>query len=162
MLALVQEARRHVPSYGLAAPIASADVCTLAEAAGLQIHTAAEEMVSPAVLLPPWRGRHQLVLARWVSPLLERYVTLHEIAHVLGGDIDEPTIMAYEGPLPESEEVADLFALLGILDQAELEQGPEFVEQRIRELVPLDNYGWQTYRVPRLAGKVVELKVDAA
>jgi len=123
----------------------------------LEVHRSIEDMDAPAVLLPPWRGLYRLIMAPWVSPLLARHVTLHEVAHVIGGDIEEPTIFVFDGPLPEAEEVADLFALLGILDAAELEQGPEYVEARIRELVPLDNYGWQTYRVPRLAGKVCGL-----
>lgn len=127
----------------------------LADAVQLVVHRSSEEMDSPAVLLPPWLGRHRLIMAPWVSPLVARHVTLHEIGHVLMGDIDEPTILAYEGPLPEAEEAADLFSLAALLDAHELEQGPEFIETRIRELVPLDNYGWQTYRVPRLAGKVV-------
>lgn len=96
-------------------------------------------------------------MARWVSPQLARHVTLHEVGHILAGDIDEPTILSFDGPMPEGEDVADLFSLLALLDAAELGQGPEYLEQRIRELVPLDNYGWQTYRVPRLAGKVVAL-----
>ena len=77
--------------------------------------------------------------------------------YLFAGDLEEPTMFVFDGPLPESEEVADLFALLGILDPAELEQGPVYVEDRIRQLVPLENYGWATYRVPRLATKVVVL-----
>ena len=83
---------------------------------------------------------------------------LHEVGHILTGDIDEPTILTWAGPMPEAEDVADLFSLVALLDDAECEHSPEFVDTRIRELVPFDNYGWQTYRVPRLAGKVIQLK----
>lgn len=130
----------------------------LAAAVRLEVHRAADDMDAPAVLLPPWRGTYRLVMAAWVSPLVARHVTLHEIGHILAGDIDEPTILAFDGPLPEAEDVADLFSLVALVDDGECAQGPEFVETRIRELVPLDNYGWQTYRVPRLAGKLVVLR----
>lgn len=81
---------------------------------------------------------------------------LHEVGHVLMGDIEEPTYLTFTGPLPESEDLADLFSLVALLDRAEIDHGPEFVEARIREIVPLENYGWQTYRIPRLAGRVCE------
>jgi hypothetical protein len=115
-------------------------------------------MDSPAVVLPPFRGRYRLIMAPWVPPLVARHVTLHEVGHVLMGDIEEPTILTWSGPMPEAEDSADLFSLVGLLDDAECAQGPEFVETRIRELVPLDDYGWQTYRVPLLAGQAVRMK----
>lgn len=153
----VHEARRFVPSYGAGVPIATGDVRYLASSVGLEVHRAHEEMDTPAVLMPPWRGRYRLVMASWVSPLVARHVTLHEIGHILTGDIDEPTILAFEGPMPEAEDVADMFSLVALLDGVELDQGPEFLETRIRELVPLDDRGWQVHRVPRLTGKLPQL-----
>ena len=41
------------------------------------------------------------------------------------------------GPLPEAEDIVDLFSLVALLDDEECAQGPEFLETRIRELVPL-------------------------
>lgn len=111
----------------------------------------------PADVWPPINGVVHLFVSRDVGPQLLRYIKLHEIGHRLAGDLEEPTMFVFDGPLPEAEEVADLFAVVGILDRAEIGQGPEYVESRIRELVPLDNYGWQTYRIPRLAGRVCEL-----
>ena len=110
------------------------------------------------MLLPPWNGAYQLIMAPWVSPLVARHVTLHEIGHVLMGDIEEPTVLQFEGPLPEAEDAADLFSLVALLDSEEIAQGPEFVETRIRELVPLDDRGWQVHRIPRLAGKLAGLR----
>lgn len=151
-----------MPGYGAGASIVSGDLRRLADAVRLRIQRATMEMDAPAVLMPPWSGRYQLVIASWVSPLVARHVTLHEIGHILTGDIDEPTILAFTGPLPEAEDIADLFSLVALLDAEEVGQGPEFLETRIRELVPLDNYGWQTYRIPRLAGKLVRLQAMVA
>jgi len=77
---------------------------------------------------------------------------------VATGDADEPTELQFTGPLPEAEEVADLFALLGILDETDTDHGPEWVEHRIRELVPLDDRGWQVHRIPRLSVKVCRMR----
>lgn len=158
MAAAVERAREFVPDYGAGPPITTGDVRRLADAVDLRIARATEDMDSPAVLYPPWRGFYRLVMAPWVSPLVARHVTLHEIGHVLTGDIDEPTMLTWTGPMPEAEDTADLFSMVALLDDVECEQGPEFAETRIRELVPLDDYGWQTYRVPRLAGQVGRMK----
>lgn len=151
-------AREIIPDYGSGAPIGTGDVRRLADAVAVRVHRSAMDMDLPAVLTPPWRGSYRLILAPWVPPLVARHVTLHEIGHVLMGDIEEPTVLAWTGPMPEAEDLADLFSLVALLDDVECDQGPEFVEARIRELVPLENYGWQTYRVPRLAPLVGRVK----
>lgn len=112
------------------------------------------DMDSPAVLTPPLNGRHHVIVAPWVGPDVLRHIKLHEAGHVLMGDIDEPTYLSWTGPMPASEDLADMFSLIALLDRSDVHQGPEYLEGRIRELVPLDNYGWQTYRVPRLAGRL--------
>ena len=148
-------ARSIVPTYGTGRPATSYQIDRLLEACSMELVRA--NISVPADVWPEIDGVAYLFVGPHVGPAELRYIKLHEIGHRLAGDLEEPTIFVFDGPLPESEEVADLFALLGILDAAELEQGPEYVEARIRELVPLDNYGWQTYRVPRLAGKVCTL-----
>lgn len=156
----IRQAREFVPGYATGEPVSTGDVRLLAAGVQLAIHRATEEMDAPAVLLPPWNGRYRLIMASWVPPLAARHITLHEIGHVLMGDIDEPTIMIFEGPLPEAEDQCDMFSLLGLLDDVELTQGPEFLETRIRELVPLDDYGWQTYRIPRVAARLGRWSAD--
>ena len=147
-----------MPGYGTGPPITTGDVRRLAASVRLQVHRARGEMDSPAVLLPPLNGHPRLVVAHHVRPEVVKHVTLHEIGHVLFGDADELTFMTWGGPLPPNEDWADLFSLVALLDDLELEEGRGYVEARIRDLVPLDDYGWVTYRVPRLAGKVGRVK----
>ncbi len=108
----------------------------------------------PADTWPPIDGVVHIFVDHSVGPQLLRYIQLHEVGHYLAGDLEEPTRFNFDGPLPEAEEVADLFALRGVLDAAELEQGASYIEGRIRELVPLEDRGWQTHRIPRLASRL--------
>jgi len=149
-----------IPSYGAGEPISTGDVRRLAEATGIRVDRARYPMDHPAVLTPPLRGTHRLVVAPWVNPLVLRHITLHEIGHVLMGDIDEPTYLTWGGPMPEAEDLADLFSLVALVDDFECEQGVAFIETRVRELVPLEDRGWQTYRIPRLAKQVGRLKQE--
>lgn len=158
VVAAVREARRYIPEYGSGRPIATGDVRRLAGAVQLQVHRARGPMDIPAVLLPPISGRYRLVIADELRPELVRHVTLHEIGHILSGDIDEPTFLTWAGPMPEAEDVADLFALVAQLDDDEVADDPAAIETRILELVPLEVPGWAGRRVPRLAGKIGALK----
>lgn len=155
----MKEARRYVPEYGAGSPIATGDVRRLAGAVQLQIHRARGPMDIPAVLLPPISGRYRLVIDVHLRPEVVRHITLHEIGHILSGDIDEPTFLTWTGPMPEAEDVADLFALIAQLDEAEVSDDPAAIETRILELVPLEVPGWAGRRVPRLAGKIGALKI---
>lgn len=114
-------------------------------------------MDSPAVLTPPINGHYRLVISRDLHPLVVRHITLHEIGHILAGDVDEPTFITWSGPLPPTEDLVDLFSLVALLDEAELGAGREFIETRIRELVPMQDRGWQVHRIPRLARKLARL-----
>lgn len=114
---------------------------------------------APAVLTTPFAGRRWLFVARWLPAAVVRYIELHECGHVMAGDCEEPTVLRFQGPLPEAEEVADLFALSAILSDADCELGAAWVEDKIRLLVPLEDRGWQNYRVPRLAPKVIRMRV---
>lgn len=154
--AAVRDAREVVEGYGAGRPVREDEVQTLLRACSMCVLRA--ELGVPADAWPPTEGVVYLFVDHSVGPTLLRYIQLHEIGHRLAGDLDEPTAFIFDGPLPEAEEVADLFALLGVLDAAEIAQGPRFVESRIRARVPLDNYGWQKYRVPRLAGKLTRLR----
>lgn len=108
----------------------------------------------PAMAWPEIQGVTKVFVDRGLGPSLVRFIKLHELGHRIAGDTSEPIIFAFTGPLPEAEPVADIFALLGVLDEAETEQGAVYVEQRIREIVPLDDIGWQRFRVPWLAPEV--------
>lgn len=153
----VRAARRTVPTYGTGRPVRGSEVGELLAAGSFRVLRCDLDGI-PADTWPPVKGVVNLFIDVAVGPDLARYIKLHEIGHRLAGDLEEPTKFIFDGPLPEAEEVADIFALFGVLDAAEIEQGEAYVEARIRELVPLDNYGWATYRVPRLAGQVVTMK----
>lgn len=157
VLSAIRTARMAVPSYARGRPAARSDVAALLRFFKVSV-LRADLVDIPAILTPPIHGQHRLVLDYAVGPTLALFIELHEVGHVAAGDADEPTVLRFTGPLPEAEEVADLFALCGILDDADCEQGAGWVEQRIRELVPLDDRGWQVHRIPRLAGKVVRMK----
>ena len=144
-----------VPGYGSGRTTA-ADVRQLLAAFNVDVIRA--EIDTPAILTPPVRGIYRLVLSDTVNREVARHIQLHEVGHVVCGDASEPIFLKFTGPLPEAEEVADLFALVGVIDAAEAEQGAEYVEQLIRQRVPLDDRGWQKYRIPDLAPKVVRMR----
>lgn len=103
-------------------------------------------------------GYRRLYMSRYMPYEAAIYIELHECGHSLAGDADEPTILHFQGPLPEAEEVADLFALAGILSEEDCANGAEWAEKRIRELVPLDDRGWTQHRVRDLAPKAVRMR----
>lgn len=116
------------------------------------------DLETPAVLTPPVGGSYRLVMSSALPAPVENYILLHETAHVLAGDAEEPMILQFSGPLPEAEEVADMFALAGLVNDIDCEQGSDWLEDRIRELVPLEDRGWQQHRVPRLANKMLRMR----
>lgn len=158
MIEAVRRARAVLPGYGCGTPITTGDVRRLVAAVGLEVERAALPMDSPAMLLPPIFGRPHLILNPELHPAVIRHVTLHEVAHVIMGDVEELTFMTWEGPLPPNEDWADLFALVAQLDDEEAAGDPAAIETRILELVPLAARGWASSRVPRLAGKIGALK----
>lgn len=154
----MDDARRFVPDYGRGTPISTGDMRRLTHGVSLQVHRARGEMDIPAVLLPPISGRYRLVIDAHLRPELVRHITLHEIGHILTGDIDEPTFLTWSGPMPEAEDVADLFSLVALLDEDEPIGDELFLVERILALVPLDVRGWASSRVPRLAQKIGPLR----
>jgi hypothetical protein len=157
VLAAVRMARMAVPSYGRGRAVTRAEAAALMRLFNVDV-LRGDLVDVPALLTPPVHGRFRLILDHRVGPDVARFIELHEVGHVATGDADEPTVLQFTGPLPEAEEVADLFALLGVLDELDTDQGPAWVEQRIRELVPLDDRGWQVHRIPRLAAKVCRMR----
>jgi len=45
-----------------------------------------------------------------------------------------------------------------MLDEVHLGQGEEWVESKIREMVPLEDRGWQDYRIRDLAPRVIRMR----
>ena len=156
VLDAIAYARMMIPGYATGGRVRWRDVEKVLAFARVRVHR--ENLDTPAFLTPRLGGWHRLYIASWLPRAVVEYIELHECGHVLAGDADEPMVLQFSGPLPEAEEVADLFALSGIIDAAEAAQGPEFVEGLIRRRVPLEDRGWQRYRIPDLAPKVVRMR----
>jgi hypothetical protein len=150
---MVREARRFVPGFGEGRAVSARQIDRLLRAHSMRV-LRSDLADLPAVAWPEIRGVVKVFIDLGVGPAVARYVKLHELGHRIAGDVSEPTIFRFTGPLPEAEPVADIFALLGLLDEADTDQGPEWTERRIRDLVPLDDRGWQQHRVPWLAPEV--------
>lgn len=156
VLDAIRYARMMIPAYATGGRVRYREIERVLEFNHVRVHR--DNFETPAFLTPKWEGFHRLYIASWLPRSVVEYIELHECGHVLAGDADEPTVLQFTGPLPEAEEVADLFALSGIIDAAEAEQGSEYVEALIRQRVPLDDRGWQKYRIPDLAPKVVRMR----
>lgn len=156
VLDAIRYARMMIPGYATGARVRWADVEKVLAFSRVKVHR--ENLETPAFLTPRLGGWHRLYIASWLPRSVVEYIELHECGHVLAGDADEPLVLQFTGPLPEAEEVADLFALCGIIDAAEAGQGSDYVEHLIRQRVPLEDRGWQQYRIPDLAPKVVRMR----
>lgn len=158
----IEWARTIVPEYARALPVTDRQIDRLAAAANLSVHT--DDFSVPAILTFPFgeggRLHYRLGLAQHLPIGVRRYITLHETQHIRAEDIGEdgPVVMHFREPLPVCEPTSDLFALLGLIDVVDVAQGVEWVEKRIRELVPLDDRGWQTYRIQDLAPRVIRMR----
>ena len=152
----IRYARMMIPSYATGGRVRYADIQKVLEFSRVKVRRS--NLSTPAYLTPPFMGWHRLFIASWLPRSVVEYIELHECGHCLAGDADEPTVLQFTGPLPEAEEVADLFALCGIIDSAEAAQGAAYVERLIRRRVPLEDAGWQRYRIPDLAPKVVRMR----
>lgn len=155
VVGLVAEARLAVHDYGTR-PVKAGDVSRLATVFNMEFGSA--DISIPVILFPPVDGKYQVIFQDGLAEPIRRYATLHELAHVLRGDVEEPTRQVFDGPLPEGEDVCDLFALLGIVDPAHDGEGADWIEEQIRLLVPLDDKGWQVHRIPRLAKKLPRVR----
>ncbi len=156
LLATIKAARLAIPDYGRGRPVTSSDVQNIAAVFNLEVFRM--RMQAPAQLSSAIGGKYYLGLRDDLSHEVENFIILHEAAHVLRGDVDEPTVMHFTGDYPEFEHSCDTFALLGIMDEIDLEQDVAWVEQRIRDTVPLDNYAWQKYRIPALAPRAIRMR----
>ena len=155
-LGAIGTARLAVPDYARGNGIRGGQVERLTAVFNLRIHRATSEL--PAVLTPPIAGKYRLYLGSTLTRQAERFVVLHELGHVLAGDADEPTVLQFNGPLPQAEEVADLFALTGLVRREDCVEGTEWLQERIRELAPIDDPGWQVHRIARLAPRLIRIR----
>lgn len=165
VLSAIETARLAVPRYGWGGAITSAEVHKVAAVFNLDVFRADPDVYgvgisAPAMLTAPFGDppQHQLALRHDLPRAVENWIILHECAHVIRGDVAEPTIMQFTGTYPEWEYSCDVFAAAGLMDAVHMEEGAEWVEAKLRELVPIDDYAWQKYRIPELAPKVVRMR----
>lgn len=156
VLNAIEAARKHVVHYAAGSRLTSRQLEILRKGIGLEVHTA--DLSKPSILMPPFSGEYRLVLDTGLSKQAVKYLTLHEIGHILAGDAEELTVLQFQGPLPEAEPVADLFALSGMIGVMDCLAGVDWVENQIRKVAPINDRGWQEHRIERLAPKVVELR----
>lgn len=156
VLGAIETARLAVPSYAEGSPLTEHEVERLLQVFNVEMYRV--RLSVPAAIHPPMDGRYQLYVSNRTPWVARRFLCLHELGHVLTGDVEEPTIMQFSGPLPECEEVSDLFALSGLLDPADCYEGPEWVERRIWQVAPIDDRGWREHRIPRLAPQLIRLR----
>ena len=142
-------------TYGAGTPTPRNDLERLARYLNVQVRVA--RLSQPAILLPPIGGKYHLLIDEGLHWGTRDYVIRHELGHVLAGDADGPTILHFAGPLPEAENVADLFAFADLISGADCEEGPAWVESRIQRLVVVD-YGPWYQRPPELAPRLIRLR----
>ena len=152
----IEFARLGVPSYGRGEGITPAEVQRLRDVFNLIVQPA--DIGVPILTSPPVAGTHYSFVRPDLPRAIVDYLSLHEVSHILAGEATELTWVTFNGPLPEMEDRCDVFALTGLLDEADVRLGAEHVEGAIRELVPLEVPGWQTKRIPRLAPQVVRMR----
>lgn len=153
---LVDAARLAVPDYGRRV-VRDRDIQKVAQVYNLSVHRV-DELAAPALLYPPIAGCYRLAVDSAEPFEVRRYVTLHEVGHIVRGEAEEAMRLLFFGSLPETEDVCDLFALLGVIDPIHDGEGCDWLELKIREAVPLDDYGWQKYRIPRLAKRLAAVR----
>jgi hypothetical protein len=151
-----------IPDYGRGRRPTRDEIDQLLEFGRIRVRRV--DMPDIAYLSHPLHDSYRrLYLSRHLPHEAAIYIELHECGHSLAGDADEPTMLHFAGPLPEAEEVADLFALTGIITHQDCEiadatLGAEYIEAVIRQRAPIDDRGWQVYRVKELAPKVMRMR----
>lgn len=116
-LSLIDQARYAVESYaGDYAPIRTDQVSEL-----LKRHSCFlkffpfESDDLAAFVLPAIRGVFPIAVNQYASRTDRQFAIRHELAHVLAGEVDEPTFLSDDSYMSHSERVADLFALADLI-----------------------------------------------
>ena len=152
-----------MPTYAREKPITENDVRDIVAWADLAV-TVEPEQQATAILwwqLPDFaRGREvpYLVLGGHIRGSTKLYIQLHEVHHVRRGDTDERTTLVHTCALPQCEPAADMFAMMGLLDRYDFEQGAEWLESRLWEIAPLNDKGWREHRRTDLAPRLVRMR----
>lgn len=136
----------------------SGEIAQLLDAFKVDVRDLHDIDVSAFLLPPDETGRYGLRLNAELGGGVRRFFMLHDLAHVIAGEADEPTWEDFDDPYPHFERRADLFAIMGILHARDRAAPADWIEQRIWQEVPSDARSWK-YRVPEIA-KALEAQQD--
>lgn len=155
VLLALAEARQVCPRYGRGLAWSSdVELGALMRRAGLTVHPEDLGGDVPAILVGPLGGcpsRYRLVVDRGLHRRTrDGYLVRHEIAHILADDASVPTWFQFDGPLPEAELVADVFAFMDLIGDADLEQGDRWAEAKVSCAVGFPSGSAWYLRVPRI------------
>jgi hypothetical protein len=115
------------------------------------------DMPAAAFAPPPWFGHHQLFLSERVPMAARTFIILHELAHIVAGDAEEPTaVIMDDRRYPAEDQVADVVAGIGITTPADRALPTEGLTDLLRTLVPIESRAWQLYRSIEVAQLIRE------
>jgi hypothetical protein len=113
---LVTEARSRVAWYaGAFAPVRTDQVAELLRTAGCVLAVAPLGGGVSGMALPRLQGLVPIVVSDDTSRTARMFVLRHELAHVLAGEVEEPTYLTEDDCMSFSERTADLFALADLV-----------------------------------------------
>ena len=115
---LIERTRCLVGPYeyaGRGAPVGTAQICDLAEKLECQIHYFPFCSESFGMALPPVQGKSLIFIDSRTQKSDQALTVRHELAHVLTGEVAEPTYLTAADTLSHSERVADLFAVADLV-----------------------------------------------
>lgn len=110
---LIEKARRVVEFYaGDFAPIRTDQLSALLKSNSCYLKIFPFESTDlAAFVLPATRGVYPIGVNQLASRTDRQFAIRHELAHVIAGEVDEPTFLSDDSYMGHSERVADLFAL---------------------------------------------------
>ena len=118
VVGLIERTRSLVGPYeyaGSGAPIGTAQICELAEKLGCELHYFAFQSEAFDMALPPVQGANLIFVDSRTQRSDQALTVRHELAHVLTGEVAEPTYLTAADTLSHSERVADLFAVADLV-----------------------------------------------
>lgn len=139
-----------VPTYAIGSPASNSEIAMLCEAFRVSVRELEGLDVSAFLLPPDEHGWYGMRIRAGMNRGTRRFFILHDLAHVIAGEADEPTWEDYDDPYPHFERRADIFAMMGILHARDRNAPADWIEQRIWQEVPSDARSWK-YRVPEIA-----------
>jgi hypothetical protein len=152
---LIAQAQTISPHYASGAtPASDEELKRLLSAYSCHVEQFVFRSSSPAMLLPPIQGTFPILLNLNADPAQRALTIRHELAHVMGGDVDGAVFLADEGYMVASERVADLFALADLIpagDLREIRPGAAAPEQ-VGAIIAAYAEGWPADRIRDRAG----------